>query len=97
MDCSEYPCVGAIRYTGPSSEDWGQPIGEAVRGWLGEVGGEDMSISVNTSRFRNDDREERYVIFGAHSGDRDTDVGTRTEYRIDAMVDELGAKLKEGE
>jgi anti-sigma factor RsiW len=98
VDCSEYPCVAAMRYVGERrGEDWGKPIGDAVRGWMDEVGGGDMSISVNNSRFHTDDHEEHYVVFGAHEGDRDTDVGTRTEYRIDAMVDELGSRLKEGQ
>jgi hypothetical protein len=97
VDCSEYPCVAAVHYTGDASQEWEKPIGEAVRGWMDEVGGDEMSISVNTSRFRSDDKEERYVIFGAHAGDRETDVGTRTEFRIDAMVDELGSRLKEEE
>ncbi len=97
VDCEEYPCIAAIRYTGASSDDsWQKPIGDSVHGWLEGVYGPDgMSISTNTSRFRNGDKSASYVIFGAHSGDDAPDVGTRTEYRIDGLVDDLGAELKE--
>ncbi len=97
VDCDEYPCIAAIRYTGANTEDgWQAPIGDGVRGWLEGVYGPDgLSISTNTSRFRNGDKSASYVIFGAHSGEDAPDVGTRTEYRIDGMVDDLGAELKE--
>lgn len=94
VDCTEYPCVAALQYTGAlTNDDWSHPIGETVRTWLTGVIGEDMSLSVNTSRFRNGDQEGRYVIFGAHQDGQDSDVGTRVDFRIDGMVDELGERL----
>jgi anti-sigma factor RsiW len=98
VDCDEYPCVAAIRYTGASAEGgWNQPIADATRAWLGGVIGEHMSISTNVSEFRNDDSVERYVLVGAHEADGDSDVRERTEFRIDGMVDELGSRLGGGE
>ena len=96
VDCSEYPCVAAIQYTGAEEGDgWRDRIGEAVHGWYEGMNLENVSMNVNTSRFRDDrGNESRYVIFGAHT-DKGGDVGTRTDFRIDGMVDDLGARLGE--
>jgi hypothetical protein len=96
VDCDEYPCIAAIEYTGTGDDDWHEPIGDAVRGWLEQVlGPDDLSLSLNNSRFRDGDRDARYMVFGAHTEGRDSDVGTRTEFRMDALVDELGQRLTE--
>jgi hypothetical protein len=97
VDCAEYPCIAALHYTGPAAgDDWNQPLGSAARAWISEaLGTENVSMSVNTSRFRDGEHEERYLLFGAHADGRDSDVGVRTEYRMDAMVDALGDQVRE--
>jgi ferric-dicitrate binding protein FerR (iron transport regulator) len=96
VDCDEYPCVAAIQKVGDADDsDWNDRLRDSVSGWLQTEIPEDLSVSVNTSRFTDGDRVEQYVIFGAHQGERDSDVGRRTEFRIDAVVDELGERMRE--
>jgi len=96
VDCSEYPCMAAIEYTGGGDgDDWSDSIEEAVGAWANEHLGEKVSMSVNQSRFKSDDGDHRFMIFGAHHSDRDSDVGVRLGYRMDGLVDELGQTLTE--
>lgn len=95
VDCSEYPCVAALRYGGDDdSMEWGAPLGDAVGAWSQEVLG-DHSLSVNHSRFRSDDSDERFVVFGAHTGAEGGAVGDRLRFRMDEMVEVLGGEVRE--
>lgn len=97
IDCGEYPCVAALRYNGDVlDDDWSDPLDEVVGTFARDVLGEDdLSLSTNHSRFSNNGREARFVIFGAHTGGRDSDVGTRTKYRVDEFIDTIGEEVNE--
>jgi len=90
VDCGEYPCVAAIRYRG-DDEQWTEGLQEDVGTWVEDQLGEDRNMSVNTSVFRQNDLEARYVIFGAHNADQA--VTDRTSFRIDDMVEVLGDEV----
>lgn len=99
VDCSEYPCVAALAYTGddPGDDDWMDDVGENLQGWLqaemGEAAG-GVSVSMNRSRFADNGSEASFVVFAGHEGKRDDNVGRRTEARIGAVVDELGDQVE---
>ncbi|MEN0066118.1 MAG: hypothetical protein AAGA48_28515 [Myxococcota bacterium] len=94
VDCDEYPCVAALRLRdGAELADWNADKGNAVREWIASELGDNHSLSVNASRFKNDDHEARFVLFAAYEGDRDSDVGVRTKYRVDTMLESLGQEV----
>ncbi|MEZ4237178.1 MAG: hypothetical protein R3F59_13695 [Myxococcota bacterium] len=96
LDCAEYPCVAALHYTGTAEErEWSQQLRDAMQDWLRASVPGGLSVSVNTSRFDQGDASEAYVIFGGYEGERESDVGQRTDFRIDAMVDQLGEQLRQ--
>jgi hypothetical protein len=97
VDCSEFPCIAVLEYTGPSTAedgDWNQAVGKQVSDWTRDVLGEGTSMSMNSSRFRTDDADARYVLFGAHASG-DDNVSDRTDWRMGQLVDVLGDELKE--
>ncbi len=96
IDCSEYPCLAAIAYTGEGpAADWFTGAEGGIKGWIDTMNLPSVSMSVNTSRFRDDEgHDESYLIFGAHSSS-DEGVGTRTKYRLDGLVEEIGSRLGE--
>lgn len=95
VDCDEYPCIAAVKYLGDAeSDEWAKPIADDARAFMKDLYGSDgLSMSVNTSRFQDADESAAYVIFGATEPDVGEDVGTRTSYRIDGMVKDLGSEL----
>lgn len=97
VDCTEYPCVGAVRFVGEGGlDEWGDQVGGAVKTWLeGELGPGQLSVTGNQSTFGDEDGETSFMVFGAHQGERNDGVGRRTESRIRAVVDELGENLRE--
>ncbi len=98
VDCSEYPCIAVLEHVGGGSDDetvdWNQAVGKQVSGWTEGVLGDGHSMSMNSSRFRNDGDDARYVLFGAHSSGGD-EVADRTEWRIGQLVDQIGDELKD--
>ncbi len=95
IDCDEYPCMAAIEFTGEGGDEWSDSVQEAVGAWAHEHLGDKVSMSVNQSRYQGDEGDHRFLIFGAHSSDRDSDVGVRLGYRMDGLVDELGQSIRE--
>ncbi len=57
--------------------------------------GDGTSMSRNTSVFGNDDHEGRFMVFGAHDDSRDSEVGTRLEWRNDQLVDQIGTAMED--
>ena len=90
VDCTEYPCIAAMRLIDGAEVGGWEDEGNPVRAWIEGTLGSGSNVSVNTSRFRHDDYEARFVLFSARGGEHDSDVGVRTKYRMDAMVEELG-------
>ncbi|MFT4627582.1 MAG: hypothetical protein ACI8PZ_006268 [Myxococcota bacterium] len=94
VECSEYPCLGAIRL---SDDIDTQALGESLKEWVtGALGTDSLSLSMNRSKFVGDEGEADFVLFGAHGGGRDDDVGRRIEHRMDGMVDMLEDQVGEG-
>ena len=97
VECEEYPCVAALRFLGEGEANtWNDTVGASVRDWAtASLGEENLSISVNQSRFRFDDHEARYGIFGVFAAEEHEGVKVRLEHRIDQLVDELGEQSAE--
>jgi hypothetical protein len=91
VDCSEYPCVAALKYDGDDrSLDWGSDVVERISTWADDNLEEDASLTVNKSVFKDDDSESRYLLFALHDADPKGDVGQRTSARMDDLSDDLG-------
>lgn len=96
IECAEFPCVVAIQ-SETMAEGWDEAIKGSLAPLMEEIG-TDGSVSTNTSVFRSNDLEARYIIFGASPSEHTTpEVKIRTEHRIDTMIDELGALLGSGD
>jgi len=90
VDCSEYPCVAALKYDGDDQTlDWGSDVIDRISTWADDHL-EDASLTVNKSVFKDDDSEGRYLLFGLHDADPKGDVGQRTGARMDDLSDDLG-------
>ncbi|MEO0603465.1 MAG: hypothetical protein AAF211_18650, partial [Myxococcota bacterium] len=91
VDCDEYPCVAVLRLAEDAAlEGWNEPAADGLREWITGELGEGGSMSVNTSAFRHPGFEAKYILFAGIEGGRDREVGVRTKYRMDTMVETLG-------
>ena len=93
VDCSEYPCITILSPT-EMSEAWTdqlRPAAEALAEGLSDVG-----LSVSASNFSDGDVSAGYfgvVVAPSEDADRNSEVGTRTHYRADALMEELGHEV----
>jgi hypothetical protein len=91
VDCAEYPCIAALRFRGPDqSLEWGNDVADRISSWVTEVYGDDHSLSLNRSKFVSDDREARYIVFGARAASEDPNVADREKWRMSSLVEQLG-------
>jgi ferric-dicitrate binding protein FerR (iron transport regulator) len=93
VDCVEYPCIVAFRYTGDDPTlAWGEEVVASVNTWA-EASLEHADISVNRSVFSGDGTERRFITVGV-SADAPDAVKQRTAVRLgelnDALSDEGG-------
>lgn len=90
IDCSEYPCVAALRYDGDDQTlDWGSEVVDRLAAWSDE-NLDDASLTVNKSVFKDDEGESRFLLFGMHDGDANGDVGQRTGARMQELGEMVG-------
>jgi hypothetical protein len=95
VDCAEYPCIAAVRYVGADqSLEWGGEATEKIAAWAAEAYGADHALSLNRSKFVEDDREARYIVFGAHGADEDPNVKERESWRMETLVEQLAEELR---
>jgi hypothetical protein len=96
VDCDEYPCLVAIRYTGPEQQKrvWQGDIAERIEQWTEATFGEDASIGQNTSVYRNGDHEGRFVMFGGYAGGSE-EVKARLGWRMERLVEGVAAEMQQ--
>ena len=98
VDCAEYPCIAAIHYLGPDqSLEWGNDVADRIGAWVKDAYGDDHSLSLNRSKFVSDDREARYIVFGAHGASEDPNLADREKWRMGTLVEQLGQQVEAGE
>lgn len=95
MDCTEYPCLVVVRSMS-DADAWDEEIEAAFRGLSQDQYADDASVNVNNSEFNHNGYVERYAIM-AVSAESDTTeaVSARLDYRMDDLVDTLGAEVRE--
>jgi hypothetical protein len=96
LDCSEYPCIAVIE-PHTLDDDWEDTL-RTVPEAMAE-GLEDVGLSVFAAKMNGDDGEAGFmgfVVAPKEDSDRDSEVGARTHYRTDALLEELGRQAMEG-
>ncbi|HHO53119.1 MAG TPA: hypothetical protein ENK18_20150 [Deltaproteobacteria bacterium] len=99
LDCSEYPCITVFEPPpGIETDDWH----DLVRPALESMGaGLDAGLSVYASKFQRDEDEASLmgvVLVPPGAGDLSSELGARTKYRSDTLMEELGtAALEQSE
>jgi hypothetical protein len=76
--------------------EWGKEAADGIEAWVEEAYGDDHSLTLNRSRFVHDDQEARFIVFGAHSEQDDDEVTAREKWRMDSVVEQLGAEIRDG-
>ena len=88
VDCTEYPCIAALRYTGDDPTlAWGEEVVTSVNTWA-EAQLAHAHISVNRSVFTDDAGERRFVTVGVSDATSDA-VKQRTEVRLGELTASL--------
>lgn len=89
-DCEEYPCVGALRYTGQEAGmEWMQQASREVKAWVEAGMGDQVSLNMSGLADGDDADASRYMMFGAHADER----GSNTSQRLGRRMEELGTRL----
>lgn len=95
VDCSEYPCLASLRYTGPDEGmEWGQDALERFDPWIGG-NFPNANVSASHSGFRTDDQNERFMVLGVHDAGAEG-VDDRVRWRMNQMVELLGEDVRSG-
>lgn len=99
VDCSEYPCLAAIRYGSEGDEeDWFQGVEADLRAIGDEAYGDAVSLALSRFKFKDDEAgEAEYILFGTWDGEgaANEPIRQRTTYRLDQLVTEIDGQLRD--
>ncbi|MCA9568207.1 MAG: hypothetical protein KC656_10205 [Myxococcales bacterium] len=95
VDCSEYPCLATIRYTGASDTmEWTEGLMKRLEPWFdGQF--TDAAVSASGSGFKNDGRDEKFLTFGVVGG-QDEAIDQRMRWRMNQVTEQLGEDIRAG-
>lgn len=90
-DCAEYPCLGALRYTGPEQDEqrFARELHDKLSAWADDVLQGEVALAMSQMVEDGDNGRNSVTVFGAHDEGRDSNTGRRTVGRMEDLGRDL--------